>query len=249
MKYVSDPVAERKLFQKNVAVHPRPARFKRYDVAVRRPLFSKDLNGPRADFDDVLRSRRTVRQFSRTPVRFEDLASVIGGTWGRTGWIDTEFGFFATKTSPSAGALHPIECYLLAWNVRGVSPGLYHYDVRADELRRLRSANPRAEAVKAASGQRWIGGAAFLCVLTAVFARSLWKYTQENAYRDVWLDAGHLAQTFCLLATSRGLGAFTTVAIQDTYIEKLIGLDGLKEFPVYLCGAGVPAESLSPSPR
>jgi len=66
----------------------------------------------------------------------------------------------------------------------------------------------------------------------------------ESAYRVLWLDAGHLAQTFCLLATSRGLGPFTTAAIQDTFLEKLIGLDGVKEFPVYLCGAGVPAKKL-----
>ena len=245
MKYVTDPAASMRLFRRKVAVHPRPARFKRYNVAERRPLFSNGRAGTRIDFDELLRSRRTVRRFSRRPVDFEDFAATIGGTWRRTGWIDAgEFGLFAMKTSPSAGALHPIECYVLVWNVRGLSPGLYHYDVGADELRRLRPGNLRVEAVKTASGQKWIGGAAFLCVLTAVFTRSLWKYQEENAYRDLWLDAGHLAQTFCLLATARGLGPFTTVALQDSYIEKLIGLDGVTEFPVYLCGAGMPAEPL-----
>jgi SagB-type dehydrogenase family enzyme len=99
--------------------------------------------------------------------------------------------------------------------------------------------------VRAASGQAWVGRAAFLCVLTAVVGRSLWKYQDEVTYRTLFLDAGHLAQTFCLLATSRGLGPFTTAAIQDSYIEKLLGLDGASEFPVYLCGAGVPARRRS----
>src|SRR5262249_683446 len=121
---------------------------------------------------------------------------------------------------------------------------LYHYDVGANQLRRLKTGNLRSAAVRAASGQAWIGGAAFLCVMTAVFTRSLWKYKLENAYRDVWLDAGHLAQTFCLLSTGHGLGPFPTVALQDSFIEKLIGLDGAREFPVYLCGAGVPARPL-----
>jgi SagB-type dehydrogenase family enzyme len=171
----------------------------------------------------------------------------VSGTWGRTGWIDAEvLGSLATKTSPSAGALHPIECYVIAWNVSDLAQGLYHYDVGSNELRRLRSGDLRKSAVRAASGQTWIGGAAFLCVLTAVFERSLWKYQLENAYRDVWLDAGHLAQTFCLLATARGLGPFTTVALQDSFIEDLIGLDGIGEFPVYLCGAGIPAVPLLP---
>lgn len=242
MTYISDPSKAEEAFRTQIAAHPRPARFKRYAASVRRPLLSKNMGVQGTDFDTVLRRRRTVREFSREAVGFEDLAATIGGTWGRTGWIDTgEFGLFATKTSPSAGALHPIECYVLVWNVRGCPPGLYHYDVVADELRRLRSGDLRTAAVRAASGQRWVGKAAFLCVLTAVFTRSLWKYAQENAYRDVWLDAGHLAQTFCLLATSRGLGPFTTVALQDSFIERLIGIDGVREFPVYLCGAGKPA--------
>jgi SagB-type dehydrogenase family enzyme len=76
--------------------------------------------------------------------------------------------------------------------------------------------------------------------MTAVFTRTLWKYAFEVAYRVLWLDAGHLCQTFDLLATSRGLGPFQTAAIQDSFIEKLIGLDGVKEFPLYLCGAGMP---------
>ena len=249
--FLERPVEIRKYFRNHVAARPRPSPFKRYRSTVRLPLLRPPLEevSP-ASFGDVLRSRRTVRDFLRSPVRMEDLAAVVGGTWGRTGWVVGEtLGRGLLKTSPSAGALHPIECYVLAWNVRGLAPGLYHYDVAADELRRLRAGNFRTQAVRAASGQRWIGGAAFLCVMTALFTRSLWKYELETAYRDIWLDSGHLAQTFCLLATARGLGPFTTVAMQDSFIEKLIGLDGVKEFPVYLCGAGVPLEPLLPSRR
>jgi SagB-type dehydrogenase family enzyme len=187
-----------------------------------------------------------VRSFLSAPVSLQDLAGIVRGTWGRTGWLDAgALGRFALKTSPSGGSLHPIECYVLAWNVRGLESGLYHYDVLADALRRLRAGDFRNDAVRAASGQRWVGRAAFLCVMTAVFERTLWKYQQENAYRVLWLDAGHLAQTFCLLASARGLGPFTTAAIQDSYIEKLIGLDGIREFPVYLCGAGIPEKRAS----
>ncbi len=152
----------------------------------------------------------------------------------------------ALKTSPSAGALHPVEAYVLAWNVKDLPPGLYHYDVAGDELRRLRRGNFRRAAVEAASGQEWIGEASFLCVMTAVFPRVLWKYQLEDAYRTLFLDAGHLAQTFCLVATSLGLGPFTTAAIQDSKIEKLLSIDGVEEFPVYLCGAGVPALTSPP---
>jgi SagB-type dehydrogenase family enzyme len=224
-----------------VASRHRPARFKRYPAAPRVPLPRAARGSPAGELDRVLLARRTTREFSRRPVPLDDLAAIVRGTWGRVGWFQTRvLGRLAHKTSPSAGALHPTECYVLAWNVRGLAPGLYHFDVGGGELRRLRSGDLRAEAVRAASGQRWVARAAFVCVMTAVFARTFWKYQLESAYRVLWLDAGHLGQTFSLLATARGLGPFTTAALQDTAIEKLLGLDSAKEFPVYLCGAGVP---------
>jgi SagB-type dehydrogenase family enzyme len=222
----------------------RPALVKRYRDAPRVPLPAPAPVG--ADLDTVLVSRRTVREFGRRPVSLADVSAVVGGTFGRTGSHDAGiFGRLMIKTSPSAGSLHPIECYVLAWNVEGLAPGIYHYDVGAGDLRRLRRGRFRAQAVRAASGQTWVGRSAFLCVMTAVVGRSLWKYQDEVTYRTLFLDAGHLAQTFCLLATSRGLGPFTTAAIQDSYIEKLLGLDGAREFPVYLCGAGHAAKRRS----
>ena len=241
LSYVSDPDEMDAYLRLRVASRRRPARFKRYRDAPRVAWpRSAAARGEAGELQRVLHARRTVREFSRRPVSFEDLAAIVRGTWGRIGWFETRvLGRMAHKTSPSAGALHPIECYVLAWNVRGLRPGLYHYDVGADELRRLRAGDLRARVVEAASGQRWVGRAAFVCVMTAVFARTLWKYQVESAYRVLWLDAGHLGQTFSLLATARGLGPFTTAALQESALEKLVGLDGVSEFPVYLCGAGV----------
>ena len=239
LRYLAQGAAADRLVQKLVS-HRRPALSKSYPAGVRKKLVGGVPSG--AELEATLAARRTIRAFRRQPVSFADLAAIVGGTWGRTGTNHMGlFGSLMTKTSPSAGSLHPIECYVLAWNVRGLSPGLYHYDVRADDLRRLRRGFLRDEAVSAASGQSWVGQAAFLCIMTAAITRSLWKYQDEVTYRTLFLDAGHLAQTFCLLATARGLGSFTTAALQDSYIEKLIGLDGVSEFPVYLCGAGVPA--------
>jgi len=257
-RFLRSPAAMDALLRTRLDEGRRPAQFKRYRsrVRVRLPPKTSFLSTEASALRSVLESRRTHREFSRRPVRFEDMAAIVRGTWGQTGWLDAgPIGRLPSKTSPSAGALHPIECYVLAWNVEKLPPGLYHFDVRGNELRRLRSGDFRKEAVKAASGQNWVRGAAFLCVMTAVFQRTLWKYQHEIAYRVIWMDAGHLCQTFDLLATAYGLGPFQTAAIQDSYIEKFIGLDGIKEFPVYLCGAGVPAKKLlwpgkvrSPSP-
>ena len=248
-RYLVRPTEIDRYLRGSVATRRRPPRFKRYPAAPRVALpKGRPRSAAAAHFEDILGARRTTRNFARQPVLLEDFAALLRGTWGRSGELDTEYlGKLTTKTSPSAGALHPIECYALVSNVRGLRSGLYHYEVARDELRRLRAGPMRDAAVRAASGQSWIGQAAFLCIMTAVFERTLWKYQIESAYRVLWLEAGHLAQTFCLLATSRGLGSFVGDTLQDSAIEELIGLDGVREFPVYLCGAGVPATARAAS--
>jgi SagB-type dehydrogenase family enzyme len=240
-KFIETPAEVERYIRKEILPERRPARFKRYSGGVRRPLSDALPGGDGAALGRLLVARRTTREFAKTPVSFDDLSIVVRATWARIGWLETELlGRLALKTSPSAGALHPMECYVLAWNVRGLGRGIWHYDVPTDAFRLLRRGDFRKEAVRVASGQRWVGNAAFLCVLTAVIGRTLWKYRSENALRSVFMEAGHIGQTFALVATGRGLGPFQTAAIQDSYTERLLGLRGAGEFPVYLLGAGVP---------
>ena len=78
-----------------------------------------------------------------------------------------------------------------------------------------------------------------LAVMTAMFARTQWAYRPSRAYRVVLLDAGHLGQTFCLVATALGLAPFCSAALADSRIEQDLGLDGVGESVVYACGAGM----------
>jgi SagB-type dehydrogenase family enzyme len=238
--YLRKPGDQALYLSRRFAASPPPSPFKRYP---RRPRVTLPLDGPAGDvtLEEALLCRRTVRAFSRRDVTLRDFSRIVRGTWGQTGWLDAGvLGPLVLKTSPSAGARHPVECYVLAWRVAGVSPGLYHFDVRRDGLARLRAGDFRDLAVGMAGGQAWVRGAAFLCVMTAVADRVFWKYASADAYRLFLLDAGHLAQTFVLLSAASGLGAFTTAAMSETRIERALGLDGIGEFPVYLCGAGMP---------
>lgn len=248
LRYRRNPAEAEAYLRRRFAEAGPPPPFRRYRAA-KKVSFAPLRAAPAGmGLGAALAARRTTRDFTRQSVPLSALASIVHGTWGQTGWLDIGLGRLPTRTSPSGGSLHPIECYVLAWRVESLKPGIYHYDVRANELRRLRSGNFRSQAVSAASGQRWVGRSAFLCIMTAAFERTLWKYHGENAYRTVWLEAGHLAQTFALLATAHELGAYTTAAMQDSQIERLLGLDGVTEFPVYLCGAGVPASRTRGAP-
>jgi SagB-type dehydrogenase family enzyme len=240
LAYITNRRKQLRFAERLKAREPAPSLYKVYRFKPRREL------GPASRIEmplqDALLSRRTIRRFRDLPATARDVASILSGTWGQTGWIDTPvLGKLVAKSSPSGGARHPIECYLIAWNVRSLEKGLYHYNVRDNVLELLKRGDFREVAVAISSGHQWIRKAAFLCVMTAIADRTFWKYRNSKAYSIFLLDAGHLGQTFMLLTTAVGLGGFTTAAIQHSQAEAFIGLDGVSEFPVYLCGAGVPA--------
>ena len=223
--------------QRLARLQPKPLPVKRY------PRTEKiQLVWPRADseFPRVLLSRRTWRKFSKKPVDLSTLGALLGLTWGVQGWIDIpRVGPLAIRTSPSGGSLHPIEAYLLVRNVRGLRPGLYHYDGGAHRLALLRRGADSRQLARCLEGQWWFGGASFVIFMTAVFARTQWKYDYPRAYRAVLIEAGHLCQTFCLAATWLGLAPFCTIAFNDSSIERMLRVDGISESVLYAAGAGL----------
>jgi SagB-type dehydrogenase family enzyme len=225
------------VLQRLARVNPKPPPVKRYPRAKK-----LRLDWPRAatEFPRVLLSRRTWRKFSKQPVDLAALGTLLGLTWGVQGWVKIpRVGSLAFKTSPSGGSLHPIEAYLFARNVRGLSPGLYHYDGAAHRLDLLRRGANSRQIIRFLEGQWWFGGASFVVFMTAVFGRTRWKYEHARAYRAVLLEAGHLCQTFCLTANWLGLAPFCTMAFQDSLIERTLGVDGISESVLYAAGAGM----------
>ena len=192
-------------------------------------------------FFQTLHARRTQREFSESRASLESIAKLLQTTWGVQGYIETEhFGTLPLKTSPSGGARNPIEVYLMALKVAGLDPGLYHYEARGHALERISSEASPQMARAYCADQPFVAGCAALFIMTSVFARSMWKYHHPRAYRVVLLDAGHLGQTFCLTATRMGLAPFSTAALNDTLLEKDLGIDGISESVLYVTGVGVP---------
>jgi len=236
LTYESDPSMLRSHLKRLVRAEPRPTSVKRYRHAKQIELPQPRTQG---EFPSVLAERRTWRRFSPDAISAADLATLLGLTWGvQESAQAPEVGRFALKTSPSGGALHPIEAYVLAHNVEGFSPGLYHYDAERHELELLRRGVTGKQITDYLAGQDWFAGAAAVVMMTAVFPRTQWKYKFPRAYRVVLAEAGHLCQTFCLVATWLGLAPFCTMALADTRIEKALGIDGVTESVLYAAGVG-----------
>lgn len=147
------------------------------------------------------------------------------------------------KTSPSGGSLHPIEAYMLVQRVEGVAAGLYHYHPVAhalEPLAGLSTGDAREHALRFVAGQDWFADAPMLVVLAARWRRNFWKYRNHaKAHRAIVLDAGHLSQTFYLLAAEAGLPAFITAAVNEVDIERAFGLDPQRDGVIAVCGCGI----------
>jgi len=135
---------------------------------------------------------------------------------------------FGLRTAPSAGALYPVETYLVVHSVEGIEPGVYHYAVETHELDQLQVGDFRAVVARAALDQKIAYRANVVFVWTAVFERSKWKYKQR-AYRYLYLDAGHIAQNVALAAVALGLGSCQIAALYDDEANALLGVDGVDE--------------------
>ena len=117
---------------------------------------SIDLPEPRLEGDvpveRALAARRSVREYSGEPLRLADLAQLV---WAAQG-ITHPAGY---RTTPSAGALYPLELYLVAGEVLGLEAGVYRYVPAGHRLVRHAGDDARGAVARAALMQVWIADA------------------------------------------------------------------------------------------
>lgn len=179
--------------------------------------------------DDALQFRRSVRDFKDEPITLVEAGRLL---WAAQGI--TSLGGF--RTAPSAGALYPLETYLVAGRVEGLEPGIYRYLPAKHGLVRTRSGDYRVELAKASLGQLWMARAAAMVAISAVPARTARRYG-ERGRRYVYMEVGHAGQNVSLEAVALGLGTVVVGAFSDEEVKRVLGLpDG--EEPLYLMPVG-----------
>lgn len=230
------PFAREERTAPSVPQAPRPPAELPALGAPRVPLPMPRLPGRLAD---ALQARRTHRQFSRAPLHLQDVATLLGATFGVQAWAHPPEGPLALKTSPSGGARHSLEAYVWVRRVTGLPPGLYHYRPGDHALTAMTGGAPQSVADWLPT-QEGYEHAPLLVVLASELERVAWRYRSARAYRVVLIEAGHLGQTFCLTASALGLAPFCTAALADSAIERALGLDGSTRPAVYVLGAGRP---------
>jgi SagB-type dehydrogenase family enzyme len=194
----------------------------------------------RSQFASVVRRRRTWRRFGEHPPTLDDLSAVLDTTFRVQRWVDLgSTGRLMLRSSPSGGARHPTEAYVLVRRLDGLPSGAYYYQPSEHALIRLGTRKiSGADITDYLAGQDYYAKAAVVVCLSAVFARTAWVYRSARAYKSILLEAGHFAQTFCLAATDRKLAPFCTAAFAASRIEARLGLNAEHESVNYVVGFG-----------
>ncbi len=177
----------------------------------------------------ALSERRSLRQYQARPLSLADLSQLLWAAQGVT-------GPGGKRTAPSAGALYPLNVYVVAGNVAGLPAGIYAYDPQRHELKRTAEGDARPALSDAALRQSPVRSAPAVLVISTVYERTTIKYG-ERGIRYVHMEAGHAAENACLQATARKLGTVVVGAFDDDGVRKVVRMkEG--EHPLYLMPVG-----------
>jgi SagB-type dehydrogenase family enzyme len=191
------------------------------------------LSGPKYDngtsVEEALLKRRSVRDFKDNPVTLSEVSQLI---WAAQGITDPG----GLRTAPSAGALYPLELYVVAGNVNGLPAGIYKYRPKSHELLGIVKGDRRIDLFNAALGQSPVRRADAVVVLSGVYERTTTKYG-ERGIRYVYMEAGHAAQNVYLQAVPLGLGTVVIGAFSDEEVKRILKMPD-REIPLYIMPVG-----------
>lgn len=183
------------------------------------PTFQGEMS-----LEEALSARRSVRSFTDQSLTLAQISQLL---WACQGITLPSRSF---RTAPSAGALYPLEVYLLD------SSGVYHYLPREHALELRIGGDLRQDLQASALGQSAVGSAPVVFVISGVVARTAAKYG-ERAEGYVYMEAGGAAENLVLQVTALGLGGVTVGAFSDDKVAKVLNLES-GEKPLFIIPVG-----------
>jgi SagB-type dehydrogenase family enzyme len=174
--------------------------------------------------EETISKRRSVRSFSTKELSLKQISQLL---WAAQGITEPKRGF---RAAPSAGALYPLEIYLIK------NDGVFHYEVKNHSIEKVSDEDVRSKIVRAAWGQSFIGQAPVSIVISAVKSRVTNRYgSRGNRYIDI--EVGHAAENLHLQAVVLGLASVPIGAFTDDEVKKILGLPRDTD-PIYIIPVG-----------
>ncbi len=185
------------------------------------------------DLTTALQTRRSLRMFTRSPITEEQLSYLLWAAQGITGQSEM------FQSSPSAGAIHPIDIYIAVQKVAGLPVGIWRYYPNSHMLELIEEGPNLIGALgKACMMQPGVLRAPVLFCFVATPYRTAWKYGVRG-YRDIFLDADHICENLYLAGTQEELGICGIGAFYDNDAHQALRLSEEQIF-LYSAACGHP---------
>jgi SagB-type dehydrogenase family enzyme len=175
--------------------------------------------------EETLHQRRSVRDYKRAPLSLDQVSQLLWAASGKN---------LYRRTAPSAGATYPLEIYLVAGEVEGLEPGIYHYFPSRNNLEIIKEEDVRNGLSRAALGQEMIEEAPVSIIIAADYSRTTGRYGQRGI-RYVHMEVGHVGQNVSLQTIALRLGTVMIGAFEDQKVKELLGI---REEPLYIIPVG-----------
>lgn len=188
---------------------------------------------PAATLGEALGRRRSADRFDGDVISVEAISSALANAV-RERQPDRS----TSRAYPSAGALYPVEVYLLCAKVDPLKAGVYHYRADRHELTLLFPKDDLGEALAEIHGQD-LGRPAIMFAFSASLQRNSDKYGARG-HRFALLETGACAFALDLALNAAGLRTRWIGGFADAALAQLIGIsvDQELELPTLLLAAG-----------
>jgi nitroreductase len=155
----------------------------------------------------VLKERKTIREFSTKPLPPQMLADLLWAAWGIN---RPESG---RRTAPTALNKQEIDLYV------ATSDGLFLYDAKENSLKPI-----VAKDIRALTGrQPYVKESPVSLIFVADFSKMAGG-TDEEKERYAWTDTGYISQNVYLFCTSEGLATGVRALIDRPALAKEMNL-------------------------
>ena len=166
--------------------------------------------------EQLIAQRRSRRDYQNTALELAEIGQLL---WAAQGITHVR----GLRAAPSAGALYPLELYVVTGRIEGLAHGMYHYDSRQHQLIKTSGGDLRDALTQAALSQSWMKHAPAVIVFTADYERTTGKYGKRGK-RYVHIEAGHAAQNLFLQSESLGLATVVVGAFNADVVARVLRL-------------------------
>ena len=211
-------------------------RFKRYDrpsrinsgelITLPQPILDS-----KTSIEAALQERRSIRDYTPESLSISEISQL---RWAAQG-ITRPGGY---RTAPSAGALYPLEVYLVSGQVDNLPAGVYRYKPEEHGLNLVLTGDILEELSAAALGQDAIRNAPAAIVITGILERTMVKYGNRGI-QYVHMEVGSAAENVYLQAETLDLGTVFIGAFHDDQVSQVLNLDDQEE-PLCIMPVGKP---------